>query len=32
MGLACCFLAPLFVRDELSYDRFHDAASRVVEI
>ncbi len=32
VGLACCFLALLFVRDELSYDRFHAGAERIVEI
>ena len=32
MGLGCCFLALLFVRDELSYDRFHDGAERIVEV
>ena len=32
VGLACCFLALLFVRDELSYDRFHDGAERIVDV
>ena len=32
VGLACCFLALLFVRDELSHDRFHPGAERVVEV
>ena len=32
VGLACCFLAGLYVRDELAYDRFHDGAERIVEV
>ena len=32
VGIACCFLAFFFVRDELSYDRFHDNAERIFEI
>ena len=32
VGIACCFLALLFVRDELSYDRFHEGAGRIVDI
>jgi len=32
VGLACCFLIALFVREELSYDRFHDNADRIVRI
>ena len=32
VGLACCFLALLFVRDELGYDRFHEGAERIVEV
>ncbi|MDT0632556.1 ABC transporter permease [Rubrivirga litoralis] len=30
VGLACCFLALLFVQDELGYDRFHEGAERIV--
>ena len=29
VGLACCLLIGLFVYDELSYDRFHEAADRL---
>ena len=32
IGLACCLLALLYVRDELAYDRFHPGADRVVEV
>ena len=32
VGLACCFLALLFARDELSFDRFHPGAERIVEV
>lgn len=32
VGLACCFLALLFARDELSFDRFHDGADRIVDV
>ncbi len=32
VGLACCFLAGLYVQDELSFDRFHEGAERIVEI
>ncbi|NBC16737.1 MAG: FtsX-like permease family protein [Bacteroidetes bacterium] len=32
VGMACCLLILLFVRDELSYDRFHDNAERVYRI
>jgi putative ABC transport system permease protein len=32
VGLACCFLIALFVREELSYDRFHERADRIVRI
>jgi putative ABC transport system permease protein len=31
-GLACCLLISLFVRDELSFDRFHEHADRVVRV
>lgn len=32
MGLACCVLILLFVRDEFSYDRFHEDADRVYRV
>jgi len=32
VGMACCLLMLLFVRDELSYDRFHEKAGRVYRI
>jgi putative ABC transport system permease protein len=32
LGLACCLLITLYVVDELSYDRFHEKASRIYRI
>ncbi len=32
VGLACCFLAGLYVQDELRYDRFHEAADRIFQL
>lgn len=32
LGLAACLLIGLFVRDELSYDRFHGNADRIVRV
>ena len=32
VGMTCCLLILLFVRDELSYDRFHEKADRVYRI
>ncbi len=32
LGLVCCLLIFLFVRDELSYDRFHEKADRTYRI
>ena len=32
VGTACCLLILLFVRDELSYDRHHDNADRIVRV
>lgn len=32
IGLACCLLISLFVLDELSYDRFHEKADRIVRV
>ena len=32
IGLTACFLILLFVQDELSFDRFHDNADRIVRV
>ncbi len=32
VGLACCLLIGLFVRDELRYDRFHSDGDRIVRL
>ncbi|NKB69301.1 MAG: FtsX-like permease family protein [Candidatus Latescibacteria bacterium] len=32
IGMACCILIALFVRDELSYDRWHGRADRIVRV
>ena len=32
IGLACCVLISLYVRDELSYDRFHENADRIYRL
>ncbi len=32
IGLACCLLIYVFVRDELSYDRFHENADQVYRV
>ncbi|MBD3415262.1 MAG: FtsX-like permease family protein [Candidatus Aminicenantes bacterium] len=32
MGMACCILIVLFVQDELSFDRYHDKADRIVRL
>ena len=32
LGIACCLLIVLFVRDELSYDRYHDKAERIYRV
>ncbi len=32
VGLACCFLAILYVDDEQSFDRFHEDADRIVTV
>ncbi|MBU4331193.1 MAG: ABC transporter permease [Acidobacteria bacterium] len=29
IGIACCTLIPLYVQDEMSFDRFHDNADRI---
>ena len=32
VGMACCVLIGLYVADELSYDRFHERADRIVRL
>ena len=32
VGMACCLLIALFVRDERSYDRYHDKADRIFRL
>ena len=32
LGIACCILIILFVRDEWSYDRFHENADRIYRV
>ncbi len=32
VGLACCILILLFIKDELSYDRFHEKSNRIYRI
>ncbi len=32
VGLACCFLILLFIRDELSYDKYNDKADRIYRV
>jgi putative ABC transport system permease protein len=32
VGMACCIVIMLFVRDELSYDRFHENAGRIYRL
>ena len=32
IGIACCLLIVLFVREEVSYDRFHENADRIVRV
>lgn len=32
IGIACCLLILLFVRDELSYDRYHENAERIYRV
>ncbi|GAH84454.1 unnamed protein product, partial [marine sediment metagenome] len=32
VGLACCILIMLFVRDELSYDKFHRNADQIYRV
>lgn len=32
LGIACCILILLYIRDELSYDRYHDKADRIYRV
>lgn len=32
LGIACCLLIMLYIRDELSYDRFHEKADRIYRV
>jgi putative ABC transport system permease protein len=32
VGMACCYLILLYVRHELSYDRFHSKADRIFRV
>jgi len=32
LGMACCLLILLYVRDELSYDRYHKNAGRIYRV
>lgn len=32
LGITCCILISLFVRDELTFDRFHDKADRIYRV
>ena len=32
VGIACCLVVVVFVRDELSYDQFHKHANRIYRI
>lgn len=32
IGIACCLLIGLYLRDELSFDRFHDHADRIYRV
>ncbi len=32
VGLACCLLISLYVKDELSYDRYHEKADRLFKV
>jgi putative ABC transport system permease protein len=32
IGMTCCFLILLYVRDEISYDRFHQKADRIYRV
>ncbi len=32
VGLACCFLILLFIRDEISYDKYNDNADRIYRV
>jgi len=32
IGIACCLLILLFVRDEITFDRFHEKADRIIRV
>ena len=32
LGITCCLLIMLYIRDELSYDRYHDKADRIYRV
>jgi putative ABC transport system permease protein len=32
VGLACCLLISLYVKDEISYDRYHEKADRIFKV
>ena len=32
LGIACCLLIVLYIRDELSYDRYHEKADRIYRV
>ncbi|OGG45866.1 MAG: hypothetical protein A3F84_17065 [Candidatus Handelsmanbacteria bacterium RIFCSPLOWO2_12_FULL_64_10] len=32
VGMACCILITLYIRDELSYDRYHEKANRIFRV
>lgn len=32
IGMACCILILLYVRDEMSYDRYHEHSSRILRV
>jgi putative ABC transport system permease protein len=32
LGLACCLLISLYIRDELSYDKYHENANRIYRV
>ena len=32
IGIACCILIILFVRDEISYDKFHEKHDRIFRV
>ncbi|MDE2895622.1 MAG: ABC transporter permease, partial [Chloroflexota bacterium] len=32
LGISCCLLIMLYIRDELSYDRYHGKADRIYRV